>query len=470
MRLEINGTNVIGEGERHGKPRDLFWPWCGANVSLLALSYGAFVLAFGINFWQAIIAAFVGTIASFFLVGFSSLAGKRSNAPTTVLSRSVFGVKGNIIPGSLSYLLFVGWETVLISLATLATGTVFQRIGGLSRDLAMGAGFATAVCFTVLGGVLGFHFIMRLQRWITVATVVMTLMYFAMTFDVISWQRLTAAKPGSFIALIGATIFCIAGIGLGWANSAADYARYLPRDASSAGVVGWTVFGSSIVPIVMVVYGAALSGSDEELAQAIGQDPIGAFTTLLPTWSLVLFALIAVIGLVGGALMDLYSSGLTLISIGVPVKRHVAASFDSAIMIIGTIYIVWISDDFFLPFQGFLITLGVPIAAWTAIFVTDVFLRRKDYEESDLYRPEGRYGSWNYRALSVLVISTVIGWGFVTNTFASWLSWQGYLLFLIGGREGQWAYTNVGVVIALLVAGASYLLLCAQSVRRQESD
>lgn len=40
--LEINGPNVISESERSGKARSLFWPWAGANVSLLALSYGAF--------------------------------------------------------------------------------------------------------------------------------------------------------------------------------------------------------------------------------------------------------------------------------------------------------------------------------------------------------------------------------------------------------------------------------------------
>jgi len=58
MNLELNGTNVIDESERGGKASSLFWPWCGANVSLLALSYGSFFLGFGISFWQATIAAF----------------------------------------------------------------------------------------------------------------------------------------------------------------------------------------------------------------------------------------------------------------------------------------------------------------------------------------------------------------------------------------------------------------------------
>ena len=167
MNLELNGTNVIRESERRGKASSLFWPWCGANVSLLALSYGSFFLGFGISFWQATLAAVLGTVLSFSLVGISSLAGKKSNAPTMVLSRATFGVRGSVIPGILSYIIFVGWETVLVSLATLATGTVFIRISDIDRDVAMVAGFALAAGITVFAGVLGFSVIMRIQKYLT---------------------------------------------------------------------------------------------------------------------------------------------------------------------------------------------------------------------------------------------------------------------------------------------------------------
>ena len=308
--VEINGPNTIQESERTGTARSLFWPWAGANVSLLALSYGAFFLGFGISFKQATYAAIIGTIASFFLVGISSLAGKRSNAPTMVLTRASFGVKGSVVPGLLSYLIFVGWETVLVSLATLATGTVFTRIGGVDHNLALILGFVIAVSLTVFGGVLGFTVIMRLQKILTVITVVMTIVYVALTIDSVNWSAVSAIKDGSTQGFIGALIFGVTGIGLGWVNCAADYSRYLPRTVSSKAVVGWTVFGASVVPIVLVIYGAALSGSRKELSDAIAMDPIGALTSLLPTWFLTPFALVAILGLVGGAILDLYSSGL----------------------------------------------------------------------------------------------------------------------------------------------------------------
>ena len=468
FELELNGPNLIQESERRGSARSLFWPWAGANVSLLALSYGSFFLGFGISFRQATWAAIIGTICSFFLVGISSLAGKRSNAPTMVLARASFGVKGSIVPGFLSYFIFVGWETVLVSLATLATGTVFSRIGGVDQNLALILGFVIAVSLTVFGGVLGLSVIMKLQKILTVITVVMTVVYIALTIDTISWSAVTAIKDGSTQGFIGALIFGVTGIGLGWVNCAADYSRYLPRSVSSKAVVGWTVFGASVVPIILVIYGAALSASSKDLSQAIAMDPIGALTSLLPTWFLIPFALVAILGLVGGAILDLYSSGLALVSIGVPIKRHQAAIIDAFIMLAGSIYIVWVADNFFYPFQGFLITLGVPVAVWSAIFVADVIMRKKAYSERDLYDPQGMYGSINTGSIVLMVIGTIVGWGLVTNTFASWLSWQGYLLFLIGGKDGAWAYANVGVIAALVIGFTGHLLLSRRKIQAQE--
>ena len=467
--IEVNGPNTISESERTGTARSLFWPWAGANVSLLALSYGAFFLGFGISFKQASIAALVGTIASFFLVGISSLAGKRSNAPTMVLTRASFGVKGSVVPGALSYLIFVGWETVLVSLATLATGTVFARIGGVDHNLSLIIGFLIAVSPTVFGGVLGFSVIMRLQKILTVITVVMTVVYIVLTFDSVHWSAVTSIKDGTTQGFIGALIFGVTGIGLGWVNCAADYSRYLPRTVSSKSVVGWTVFGASVVPIILVIYGAALSGSSKDLSDAIAMDPIGALTSLLPTWFLIPFALVAILGLVGGAILDLYSSGLALVSIGVPIKRHHAAIIDALIMLFGSIYVVWIADNFFYPFQGFLITLGVPIAVWSAIFVADVIVRKKPYSEKDLYNPEGIYGKVNKGSITLMIIGSVVGWGFVTNSFASWLSWQGYFLSVLGGKEGAWAYSNIGVVFALLIGFFGHIALARKAIVKQES-
>jgi purine-cytosine permease-like protein len=283
----------------------------------------------------------------------------------------------------------------------------------------------------------------------------------------VDWSKISALPTGPTSGFIGAIIFAITGIGLGWVGCAADYSRYLPRKVSGKAVIGWTIFGASIVPIILVIYGSILAASSEELNSKVANDPIGALTTLLPTWYLIPFALVAVLGLIGGAILDLYSSGLTLVSIGLPVKRYVAASIDGLIMTIGTIYLVWFASDFFVPFQGFLITLGVPVAVWSGLFAADV-LMRKSYSESELFDPNGRYGSYNFKSIGLICLGTIIGWGLVTNSLASWLSWQGYFLSIVGGKDGSWAYANLGVIAALLIGFFGHVLLSKKQIVAQE--
>src|SRR5215213_8047183 len=471
VAVETNGINVIAEEERKGRPVQLFWPWFGANVSVFGLAYGSFLLGFGISFWQAIIAGVVGIVVSFLLCGLVAIAGKRGSAPTLVLSRAAFGVNGNRVPSVLSWVLTVGWETALVSLATLATATVFDQLGWSSGSATKVIALLVVAALVVGGGVLGFDVIMRMQAAITWVTGVLTVVYLILVAKEMDWSAVTSAPSGSTAAFIGALVLAMTGYGFGWVNAAADYSRYLPRTASTRGVVGWTTFGGALAPVLLLLAGLLLAGSDPDLSAAIGGDPIGALGSILPTWFLVPFIVVVVLGLIGGALLDIYSSGLSLLAAGVRVPRPVAASIDGTLMVIGAVAVVFFAQSFIGPFQGFLITLGVPIAAWCGIFLADLAMRRTDYAERDLFDPRGRYGAVQPVPLVLLALGTLLGWGLVTNTFADWLGWQGYLLapFGLGGKEGAWAFANLGVLVAFLVGLLGTLLLQASAVRAQET-
>jgi purine-cytosine permease-like protein len=317
---------------------------------------------------------------------------------------------------------------------------------------------------------MGFDLIMRMQTVITVVTGVLTVVFIILVADKIHWSTVSALPSGSAEAVIGGLVFMMTGFGLGWVNVAADYSRYLPRRSSSAGVAGWTTFGSAVAPIVLVVFGLLLAGSSKGLSNAIGADPIGALAVLLPTWFLVPFAIVAVLGLIGGAVLDIYSSGLALLSLGLRVPRYVAALIDGTVMTLGTIYVVFIAGNFFGQFEGFLITLGVPIAAWCGVMLADIALRHRDYSEPELYSPHGRYGDVKWFPVGVVIVSTVIGWGLVTNSFASWLSWQGYFLgpFGLGGKNGAWAFANLGVLVALVLGFVAQWAFSRSAVHAQE--
>lgn len=469
--IEVVGLETIAESERKGRPFTLFWPWFAANVSVLAISYGSFVLGFGISFWQATIVAIVGITISFLFCGFISLAGRRGSAPTMVLSRAAFGVNGNRLVSIISWLLTVGWETVLTVLSVLAISTVVGELGGPKDSVAVKLiSLIVIAAIIVLAGVYGFTLIIRLQVFITIVTGIATVVFVILVAPKINFHAVMSVPAAGAGPVIGALVLLMIGFGLGWVNAAADYSRYLPRTSSARGVIGWTTFGGAIAPVVLVIFGLLLAGSSKNLSTAIGGDPIGALIALLPVWFLIPFAIVAILGLIGGAVLDIYSSGLALLSAGLKVPRPVAAGIDGVIMVIGAIAVVFFAKDFVGPFEGFLITLGVPIAAWAGIFLADILLRRKNYADKELYTSKGRYGSVNWLAIALVVVGTVIGWGFVVSTSAPWLAWQGYLLGSPKGDfYGAWAYANLGVLFALVIGFVGTLIGGRARIRRQEN-
>lgn len=461
--LETHGVDVIAEADRKGRPRDQFWPWCSGNILLLQMAWGAYVLDFGISFTQALLISVFGVAISFFVVGLVALVGKRGSAPTMVLSRAVFGVHGNFLPGLVAYLLMLGWETVNVAVAVLASGTIGHRLG-LGLDTARVIGLVVVVGSVVSLGVLGFDVVMRAQKYFGWVTLAMSLVYIALTAGHVHWGELGKHPAGNFYAVLGASLLVFCGFGLGWTTAGGDYSRYLPRSASSRGLVGWTTLGGALPVVLLMSYGLLLCATDPTMASAMGEDPMGAITSIVPGWFLVPFWIFALCGLIAGATLDLYSSGLVLLAIGLPVKRWQAAGIDGVLMSLATVYVVWFSTNFLVPFEGFLTSLGVLEAAWTGIFLADLLVVRwrAGYDELKLFDSSRRgYGSVRWVPFTLMVACCWLGFGLVTNSSAPWLAWQGYLLgpLGLGGRQGNWAITSIGTLLALVVGFVAYLPL-----------
>ena len=470
--VEVNGIDIIDEAQRTARPSDLFWPWFAANVSVFGISWGSFVLGFGISFGQAVLVSVVGVVLSFLFCGIIAIAGKRGSAPTMVLSRAAFGVNGQKVPGVFSWLISMGWETFLAIMAVLATATVFDQLGWASGTTTKVLATVVIAGLIILASVAGYHTIMRLQSVLTWLTGAATIAYIVMTWDQVDLAAIQAIEPGPMTAVIGALVMLMTGFGLGWINIAADWSRYQHRDAPGSAIVFWNTLGGALAPVLLVIYGLLLVGSRPDLEEGIVNDPIGTLATILPTWFLVPFLLAAVLALVSGAVLGIYSSGLTLLSLGVNIPRPAAAGIDGTIMTLGAVWVVFFAQSFLGPFQSFLITLGVPIAVWAGILMADILLRRRDYDERALFDASGRYGSWSWTPIVLMVVGSFVGWGLVINQFADeagWNNWQGYLLGLgLGGRDGTWAWANLGVLAALAIGFLGWLILGRAIVRRQE--
>jgi NCS1 family nucleobase:cation symporter-1 len=455
-RIETHGIDAIPDADRHGTPVGLFWIWFAANVSVLAVTYGGFLVIFyGLNLWQAMVATVVGVIVSFLLVGSVSLAGKRAGAPTLVLSRAPFGVAGNVLPTLVSYVTLVGFEIVSASLATLAVQTVSSRLGAPDGTGSLAISFVIITALAVSVSLLGHATILQVQRWFTIAFGFLTVAFIGLEVGKVDWHKVALLPQGSLVGgLLGGLSVIMAGTGLTWANAAADYSRYLPRAASSARVLWWTVFGASLPLIILIIFGSLLTAGDP--AVATSANPVGALAAPLPSWFLVPYLLTAVGGLVAEVVLSSYSGGLNLLTLGLRVARYKSIVIDSVLLVAGSVYILFFARSFFAPFEGFLVTVGVPLAAWAAIFLIDLWLLRGGgYDGRDLYNPRGRHGGIRWAGVGSLVLATAVGWGLVTSTSPAF-SWAGYLLRFAGGRRGAVGGSSLGLVLAFLLAGCCY--------------
>ena len=116
-------------------------------------------------------------MVSFALCGVIAIAGKRGSAPTMVLSRAAFGVNGQKVPGVVSWLVSIGWETFLAILAVLATATIFDQLGWSGGTTTQVVATIVVALLIVSASVAGYHVIMRMQSVLTWITGIATIVY-----------------------------------------------------------------------------------------------------------------------------------------------------------------------------------------------------------------------------------------------------------------------------------------------------
>ncbi|MFE3961063.1 purine-cytosine permease family protein [Nocardia sp. NPDC059091] len=454
--IERRGLEWVADADRRGTPRGLFWPWAAPNINVIIVAFGMYAAAFGVGWLSATIAAAIGTVLSFVLVGLASLAGQQGGVPTMVTSRAAFGHHGNKVPAVLSYLVLVGWETVGAVLSTLAAKTVVLRLNpGIDPKPIMVVTFLTVIVGSTLVGVYGLHVILRVQKWLTIVFTALTGVYLVLTMPRISFSVAGHFSWAGFAGVVG---FAAALFGLGWVNCAADYSRYLPRTASRRGVVGWTTFGGSAAPVLLLMFGILLAAGDPAIAEEAVTDPVGALTAHLPTWFLIPYLTFAVLSFVSSSIMDLYSSGLVLLAIGVRLPRRATVLIDAGLVALGGGYVAFAAPTFFAPFQAFLSVVGVPVAAWTGIFLVDLWQRRRHgYDQAALYDSAGAYGRINKVGVGSLIPATAVGLGLVTSQDPHIGPLLGYL-FTQAARNGSLGTSNLGVFVALGLAALTYAL------------
>ncbi len=446
--IELHGIEPVEDQERHGSPFELFWVWFAANIGILGIVYGGILAAYGLNLWQSLLVALLAPGVSFLLVGALSVAGKMGGAPMLTLSRAPFGPLGNLGPALISWISLVGWETVTVITAAYALLGLFQLTGLPANPAWTVVSLVLIALLVVLLGLLGHATLVWIQRAATWTFGLLTLLIVVFLIARTRWSVVLAAPAGPWDSGVLASLsLVIAGTGIGWANTGADYTRYLPRQSKSGSIIWWTVCGATLPLFLLITVGVLLSSAVSTLASSA--NPIQAIGAALPAWMAVPYLLTAIGGLVAEADLSIYSSGLNLLAMGIRIERYKTVVVDGILMIAGSIYVMLVAQNFLGPFESFLQLLADGITAWSAVFLVDLLFRR-GYRAADLVRTDrdSRYfytGGIHWRAIVAWGAGLLVSLAF---TVSPWFSGP--------FARGIFAISSLGYLLGFVVSALLY--------------
>lgn len=460
----------VAKVSRRSRASSQFWAWLGLSGSVIPVGLAWFISKTGVSFSQAVLAVFLGSLASALVVSVGALAGKRSGLPTLLLSRAAFGVYGNAAPASILTVIRILWTAAIVAVVISFAKDLFQveSFENLTSAPVIQTGLvalfvvAAAITIAIFGG----RVLFRAQQASGIFGVLSVALLVAMTANTFSLQDLLLQPTTSWLNAFAVSVLTFAVFGLVWTSAGADFARKLSTSARGASVVGWGTLALAVIPTVVVSYGLALIASASQSTKS--DQLLGDFESLLTPWLGYVLLGSAVVSTIVILAMSLYSSNLSLHSIGAKLKPGVAQPIIGTLVLAAGAAATYYLADLWSVLAGYAIVVAIPVAAWSGIFISDILIRRIAYHEISLSRGYGFYKSVNVVNLVGWVIATAAGFGLVTVDQLGF-EWTGFIAERLSGAA-FWQTTSFGVVIVFAFASLLPVIFGIPRIKRQEAE
>ncbi|MCX4537668.1 cytosine permease [Streptomyces sp. NBC_01669] len=429
VHIETRGIDYIPDDERHGRPRDLFFVWAASNVNYLSIVLGGTLVLLGLNTWQALLVVVLGNLFWAFN-GILAISGPVSGTPCSVLTRATYGIRGNRVSTVITnWSVCVAYEAINLAMGALAGFALLDQLGVAVGTATRWAVVLVLAAVTIVVSVYGHALIVRLSPAFTwMLTITLTVLAgFVVAHAEPGRQPEGAPHGGDLLAMALLGFAIIASGPLSW-GTGADYARYLPADSSPRAVAGWTTLGGFIPSVILGAVGV-LAGTAVDM-----EDPQVSLEEIVPGWFYPLFLLAIVIGSVASNILTMYSSGLALQAVGLPIRQWAAVLLDGVAGVAITAYALFVTD--FIDALSHILELTVAILGpGLAISVADLILRRNHYRGPGLHDETPTSAYWyhagvNWAGITAQVLGTTAALLCINST-----KYQGPLTDALGGAD-----------------------------------
>jgi NCS1 nucleoside transporter family len=364
IAVEPGGIEPVSEADKHGKPIHLLWTWASPNLEFATVFVGVLaVFAFGLTFWQAVVALVLGNLLGALTHAVLSARGPRYGVPQMVLSRLAFGYWGNVLPAGINAVMAgIGWFAV----NSVSGAFALNSLTGLPTLLCL----VLIVVVQLVVAFFGHNLVHAFERY---ALPLLAVVFAVGTVILLASSEPSAAEGGGGLGGFLLTASAAFGYSAGWNPYAADYTRYLPATVSRRAAGMYAGLGMFVACSVLMIAGAAsvTAGADYT------GNPTTAFTGELPSVLAELTLLCIALGAIAANALNVYSGALSFLCLNI----RLPLAWRRAIVALGFGAVGFVLAWTGLPdaghnYENFLLVIAYWIAPWLAVVLLDQLLYR----------------------------------------------------------------------------------------------
>ncbi|MBS1019238.1 purine-cytosine permease family protein [Gluconobacter cerinus] len=443
--VESQTIYPVPASERHGRSKDLFGLWFGANMTMLTISTGMVMrTTFHLTPLTAVVAAIFGNLIGGLFMALHAAQGPHLGIPQMVQSRAQFGMLGAAPMTALIVIMFLGFSASNLVLGAQGLSTVMPMLGSIP-------GMVIVALLSFIPSVLGYRAIHQATRMSALfcggaVFLCLIVVIMAVPHSAAWWIGEGQDTIPRFLgALSIAALWQIA-----YAPYVSDYSRYLPDSRSGEKqafhATYWgCVLGSFFAMLVGIIAGANTAAVLEKALGLWGAPVLGVLS----------------LGIVVANAMNLYCGALSSITVfqTIAPKKHFGQwwriGVTLALLLVSLVLAVDMASKFDSAYAGFLELLMAIMVPWSAINLVDYYiLRHGNYDIASFFANDGGiYGRFNFPALLSFIFGLLVQIPFLSDQL-----YVGPMAKLFGGADLSW-------VFGLSLTGAVYTLTMRRTAK-----